>query len=69
MSFEAWKERIPFIIDSRPVLHGKSEEDIKELFNVRKELYTNHHLKVTMDGKELEEIIDSIVHSLSLIKK
>lgn len=69
MSFEAWKERIPFIIDSRPVLHGKSEEEIKQLFNVRKEIYANHHLKVTMDGKELEEMIDSIVHSLDLIKK
>ncbi|WP_312092580.1 shikimate kinase [Niallia sp.] len=69
MSFEAWKERIPFIIDSRPVLQGKSEEAIKELFNERKKIYANHHLKVKMDGTELEEIVDSIIHSLNLIIK
>lgn len=67
MPFKAWKERMPFIIDSRPVLQGKSEEEIKKLFNERKAIYVNHHLKVKMDGKELEEIVDSIISSLNLV--
>lgn len=66
MSFEAWKERIPFIIDSRPVLQGKTEDEIKILFNARKEIYRNHHLKVTTDGNKLEETVDSIIDSLDL---
>ncbi|WP_400243161.1 shikimate kinase [Niallia sp. JL1B1071] len=66
MSFKAWKQRIPFIIDSRPVLQGKSEEEIKNLFNERKAIYVNHHLKVKMDGKELEEIVESVIDSLDL---
>lgn len=61
------EERIPFIIDSRPVLQGKSEEEIKKLFNERKAIYVNHHLKVKLDGKELVEIVDSIIDSLDLV--
>lgn len=66
MSFKAWKERIPFIIDSRPVLQGKTDDEVKALFNTRKEIYRNHHLKVTTDGNKVEETVDAIIDSLDL---
>ncbi len=66
LSWESWKERISLIIDSRPVLQGKSLEEIEELFKKRQELYSAHHSKVTTDNKEVEEIADYIVDSLKL---
>ncbi|MFT8321873.1 MAG: shikimate kinase [Bacillus sp. (in: firmicutes)] len=64
LSWDSWKERINLIIDSRPVLQGKSMEDIEELFNKRKEAYADHHSKVLTDSKEIEEVADYIVESL-----
>lgn len=64
LSWDTWKERIGLIIDSRPVLQGKSLEDIEKLFNERKEIYAEHHSRVLMDDLECEEVADYIVDSL-----
>ena len=66
MSWENWKDRIALIIDSRPVLHGRSMEEIEELFYKRKEYYADHHLKVETDGKEPIEVANQIIDSLEL---
>ncbi|WP_102345089.1 shikimate kinase [Bacillus sp. Marseille-P3661] len=66
LSWESWKDRISLIIDSRPVLQGRSLDDILELFNKRQEIYSLHHSKVSMDNLEVEEIADYIVDSLKL---
>jgi shikimate kinase len=66
LSWEGWKDRISLIIDSRPVLQGKSIEEIQELFYKRKEIYSDHHSKVETDNQETEEIADYIVDSLKL---
>jgi shikimate kinase len=66
LSWEGWKDRISLIIDSRPVLQGKSIEEIQELFYKRKEIYSDHHSKVETDNQETEEIADYIVESLKL---
>ncbi|MBP3039869.1 shikimate kinase [Bacillaceae bacterium Marseille-Q3522] len=64
LSWESWKERISLIVDSRPVLKGKSIDDMEDLFHKRKEIYASHHSKVTTDHKNIEEIADYIVESL-----
>lgn len=66
LSWESWKERISMIIDSRPVLQGKTIEEIEELFYKRQKIYSNHHSKVHTDHQEIEEIADYIVESLKL---
>ena len=66
MSWENWKDRIALIIDSRPVLHGRSMEGIEALFYKRKEYYADHHLKVETDGKEPIEVANQIIDSLEL---
>jgi shikimate kinase len=66
LSWDSWKDRISLIIDSRPVLQGKTIEEIEELFNNRKGIYETHHSKVSTDNHDVEEIADYIVDSLKL---
>ena len=64
MSWDSWKERISLIIDSRPVLQGRSLEDIEKLFYDRQAIYSNHHSKVETDNLDIEEVANYIVDSL-----
>ncbi|KQL52408.1 shikimate kinase [Heyndrickxia shackletonii] len=64
LSWESWKERINLIIDSRPVLQGKSLDEIKELFYTRQQYYTNHHSKVETDNLDIESVANNIVDAL-----
>ena len=66
MSWENWKDRIASIIDSRPVLQGRSLEEIQELFYKRKEYYAVHHLKIETDEQDPEEVANQIIDSLKL---
>lgn len=66
LSWESWKERISLIVDSRPVLQGRTIEQIEELFNERQEIYSHHHSKITTDHQDIEEVADYIVSSLKL---
>lgn len=66
LSWEGWKERINLIIDSRPVLQGKTIEEIEELFYKRQEIYAAHHSKVETDNHDVEDVADYIVDSLKL---
>ncbi|MFJ7724951.1 shikimate kinase [Neobacillus sp. NPDC097160] len=65
LSFEKWKERISLIIDSRPVMQGKSLAEMEELFIKRQEVYAKHHLKVNTDDQAPEEIADLIIHAVN----
>lgn len=64
ISWDSWKDRISLLIDSRPVLQGKSLEEIKQLFYDRQKIYAAHHAKVLTDHFDVEEITDKIVNSL-----
>ncbi|MBM7571028.1 shikimate kinase [Aquibacillus albus] len=64
LSWESWKERIHLLMDDRPVLQGKTMDEIEELYHKRKQIYASHHLKVETDGKDPEEIANYIVESL-----
>ncbi|MBM7650610.1 shikimate kinase [Neobacillus cucumis] len=66
LSWENWKDRISLLIDSRPVLQGKSLTEIEDLFYKRQEIYADHHSKVTTDNQNVEEVADYIVESLKL---
>lgn len=64
LSLESWKDRIELIIDSRPVLQGKSMEEMEELYYKRQDIYRNHHVNISTDYKSAEEIADQIVKEL-----
>lgn len=66
LSWDSWKDRISLIIDSRPVLQGKTIEEIEELFNSRQGIYETYHSKILTDNHDIEEIADYIVDSLKL---
>ena len=65
LSFDKWKERIDLIIDSRPVLQGKSLSEMEELFYKRQEVYAKHHLNVNTDDQSPKEIADLIIHAVN----
>jgi shikimate kinase len=65
LSFENWKDRVSLIIDSRPVLQGKTIEELKTLFNSRQEIYNYHHLKISVNQKTPEEIANQMITLLS----
>jgi shikimate kinase len=66
LSFESWKERVNLIIDSRPVLQGKTLEEMKQLYDRRQEIYSYNHLKINVDQKSPEEIAEQIMKEVGL---
>ncbi|WP_419880896.1 shikimate kinase [Peribacillus sp. B-H-3] len=60
MSWDFWKERIPLIIGTRPVLQDKTMEQIRKLFIARQEIYTYHHHKISADTLNAEEAAAAI---------
>ena len=66
LSFESWKDRINLIIDSRPVLQGKSLEEMEQLYNERQPIYQTYHSKINTDSLDVEETAEYITDSLKL---
>jgi shikimate kinase len=66
LSLESWKERLSLIFDSRPVLHGKSIGEMEELYDNRQEIYAQHHLKISTDNQNADNIAEQIISTLSL---
>jgi len=66
ITWELWKERLNIIIDTRPVLQGKTTEEIEKLFCQRQELYNSHHSKLETDNLNPDDIADYIVESLKV---
>ncbi|MFE1626810.1 shikimate kinase [Brevibacillus reuszeri] len=66
VSWESWKERIPLIIDSRPILQNKSLDQIEELFNSRKSAYALNHFSISSSDIDAETAADQVVESLRL---
>ncbi|WP_067727140.1 shikimate kinase [Oceanobacillus damuensis] len=64
LSWDSWKERISLLIDSRPVLQGKTIEEIQQLFYDRQPIYEGHHSRVITDHLVEEEVADYITDSL-----
>lgn len=66
ISWDAWKDRLHMLVDSRPVLQNKSLEEIENLFNERKPLYAQHNSKLVTDTFDPEEAADYIIDAIKL---
>ena len=67
ITWDAWKQRLGSIIGSRPVLQGKTIDEIEELFYKRKEIYQNNfHSKIEISHQDLDELAENIVETLKL---
>ena len=64
LSWENWKKRLDLIIETRPVLQGKTMSEIEELFYKRQQTYTEHHISIETDHKVSEEVADEIINHL-----
>ncbi len=63
ISWEAWKERLSLLVESRPVLQGKTLEEVEVLFYERQSFYKGHTQIIT-DGLTEEDIADQVMASL-----
>jgi shikimate kinase len=61
LSWENWKERLPSIVHDRPLLKNKTLEEIKQLFEQRKQTYSQHHYHVATDGLDPETVATRIL--------
>jgi shikimate kinase len=66
LSWDFWKDRLPLIIDSRPVLQKKTLDDIEELFLKRKEAYSLNNSKFSTNDLDPDTVANNIVESLKL---
>ncbi|AXF56439.1 shikimate kinase [Salicibibacter kimchii] len=61
ISWSAWLERLDMLVETRPVLHGRTISEIRTLYDDRQAIYDQHHYRVTVDGLDPEEASDKII--------
>jgi shikimate kinase len=66
LSWESWKDRLNLIIDSRPVLHNKSLDEIEDLYLKRQRIYKQNSFQVNTDHLNEAEVAEEIVNLLHL---
>ena len=66
ITWECWKERIHILADSRPLLKGRSLEDIERLFYERQLIYSLNHSKLQVDNFKADEAAEYIADALKL---
>lgn len=66
ISWDSWKERIHILTDNRPLLQGRSIEDIHRLFIERQAVYSMNHSKFQVDRFEAEEAAEYLADALKL---
>lgn len=61
------RQRLEIMKKSRPLLVGKSEEEVRELYNQRQNVYKQAHLEVFVDDfKSFSDVAEHIVKVLML---
>ena len=68
IGWDAWQERHQLLMETRPLLQSKSLEEIRKLFEARREIYALSHLTVLTDDLTPEEIAERILRACSLIE-
>lgn len=66
IGFDSWKERFHLLVDSRPILQGKTINELEDLYNTRKKAYANHHSRLKTDAFSIEEAAEYLKQSLHL---
>lgn len=62
--FDSWKERIHMLTGNRPILKGKSVEELEELYTSRQQAYALNHSQMTTDSLTADEIASYLKESL-----
>lgn len=65
LSWEAWQERLPLLQDTRPLLQNRPMEEIRLLFDVRRQVYMLSHFVILADQLSPEETADRIIRSIT----
>lgn len=66
LAYEQWKERIPQLINTRPILQNKTNEEIKQLFEDRQKIYQERHLYISINYLTEIEVTKKVIDKLNL---
>lgn len=50
ISWDVWKQRLDSLVPSRPLLQGKTENEIHRIFTDRQKIYNTYHFKIKADN-------------------
>ena len=64
LSWRQWQKRRPMLAENRPILQTRTNKEIRDLFETRKQYYAHHHLKVRTDGMKSEQVARFIYRRL-----
>lgn len=64
ISWEVWKKRMGMLIDTRPILHNKTMNEIEDLFYKRRHVYASNHATLITDNYNEEEAAENIINQL-----
>lgn len=62
--FDSWQDRIHMLAGNRPILKGKSTEELQELYTARQEAYALNHSQMHTDSLTAEEVAVYLKESL-----
>jgi shikimate kinase len=63
MSLNAFLNRLEEYRETRPVLKGKSIDEVKELYKIRKACYRQNDIDILVDKLSVEEAVNNILES------
>lgn len=66
IGWNVWQERHHQLMETRPLLQSKSLEEIRSLFDVRRDVYALSHVTILTDGLTPEEVADRIIQACKL---
>lgn len=56
LSWRQWKRRRSQLVENRPILQTRTNEEIRQLFDLRKTHYASNHIKIRTDGLNSDEV-------------
>lgn len=66
IGFQSWKDRVHLLVDSRPILQGKTIDELENLYNARKDAYAHHHSRFLTDSFSVNDAANYLKESLQL---
>ncbi len=66
IGFQSWKDRVHLLVDSRPILQGKTINELEHLYFERKDAYARHHSRFLTDSFSVDDAADYLKESLQL---
>ena len=69
LSWRQWQKRRPLLAENRPILQTRTDKEIRDLFETRRQYYARHHFKIRTDGMKSEQVAHLIRRRLGKLSQ